>query len=137
MRAAWLASFVLAASLGGCDFFDKGDPPPSVTGRGVGEDCSSASDCRTGLVCDMDRMSCQPAGTAPEGGVCQLTGDCGPDLYCAADRTCSPAGDADEGARCGSTADCLPFGALGSPDEWSSFEGSVPGRIKKNICGSQ
>ncbi|HJL05223.1 MAG TPA: hypothetical protein RMH85_07125 [Polyangiaceae bacterium LLY-WYZ-15_(1-7)] len=108
MRAAWLASFVLAASLGGCDFFDKGDPPPSVTGRGVGEDCSSASDCRTGLVCDMDRMSCQPAGTAPEGGVCQLTGDCGPDLYCAADRTCSPAGDADEGARCGSTADCLP-----------------------------
>ena len=36
-----LAALSSLLALVGCDFFDKGDPPPIVSGRGVGEACEN------------------------------------------------------------------------------------------------
>lgn len=104
-----LAALSSLLALVGCDFFDKGDPPPIVSGRGVGEACENVGQCRSGLVCATDGASagtCQPSGSGVEGSVCSLTGDCGEGLFCAGDRTCTPSGAVTEGGTCASTADC-------------------------------
>ena len=101
-----LASIVLLASTG-CELFDQAARPDA--GRpgaaGVGDACSAALECRTGLVCD-SAGTCQPSGEGVEGSLCSLTGDCGPALYCDDRRTCAPAGEGAEGADCEGTYDC-------------------------------
>lgn len=104
------AALSCVLSLAGCDFFDKGDPPPVIAGRGIGEACENVGQCRAGLVCapssDGTSSTCQPSGSGVAGSVCSLTGDCGEGLFCAGDRTCTSSGEVAEGGTCASTADC-------------------------------
>ncbi len=116
MARAYLVGFAaLLISQGGCAFFDSGDDDDDdfmigddsgvvTRGGGVGDSCDPRNTCRASLACTMG--TCQPSGMGTMGATCELTGDCGENLYCGATRTCEAAGQAAAGGDCESTAGC-------------------------------
>ncbi len=72
-------------------------------GAGVGEACSSAQPCRSGLTCSSD--VCEPAGTTARGDACVIGAECVADSQCLGG-TCVAAGTAAEGDACETDADC-------------------------------
>lgn len=102
MRLA--SSLLLALTLAAGCFGGDDDGMVGAQG-GVGDRCSSATDCRVGLQCD-STATCQPSGTGTVGALCQLTADCAEGLYCGPQRECRMAGDGAAGAGCATTGDC-------------------------------
>lgn len=102
---------VLALSilcLTGCDAVFGGEESPTgvAEGAGVGDSCSVAGDCRTGLRCD-DGL-CTATGSQPENGRCTLSAECADGLYCSELSICALAGEAKVDESCNSNGDCLP-----------------------------
>ncbi len=93
--------------MAGCDAVFGGEESPTAVpeGAGVGESCSVAGDCRTGLRCD-DGL-CTATGSQPEGGRCTLSGECADDLYCSEISICAQAGESEIDESCNSSGDCV------------------------------
>ncbi len=98
---SWLLSAALLAT--GCSCTNESSNPGPFD-QGVGEACSSDTNCRSGLLCTDG--TCQPSHDGTEGQACVLSDDCTDTLYCGPSRTCEMAGAGGNGADCASTADC-------------------------------
>ena len=111
---------VMSCCLCSCDAIFGGDETPTgaAGAAGVGDACSSTSDCRSGLRCDSG--TCQATGSQPEGGRCTISDECADGLYCSALAACATAGAVTEGGSCSTSADCLP----GFYCELAGFSGS-------------
>lgn len=72
-------------------------------GGGVGDACSEAEPCRTGLACTAE--VCEPSGTTELGESCIIAAECVADAQCIG-TTCVAAGDAAAGEACQTDADC-------------------------------
>lgn len=91
-------------------------------GRGVGEPCSDADQCRPGLACNGG--TCAPGRSSEAGAACVISAECKDGLFCGPMRTCAPAGSGDANASCQSDGDCksglrcniVGFGAVCQPE---------------------
>lgn len=72
-------------------------------GAGVGEACSEAKACRSGLKCTAG--VCELGRSVPTGGSCVIAGECQDGNQCIAGR-CTPSGEAAAGEGCQTDADC-------------------------------
>lgn len=75
------------------------------TGRQLGESCEAeTAPCRPGLSCVGG--VCQASGDSGPNTPCAVTAECSADLHCSLLGVCAPAGPGDIGAPCASAADC-------------------------------
>ncbi len=95
--------FLLAMVVSGCSLFGGDDDHETADG-GVGQPCSSNSDCGDAFVCAGG--ACQFEGSVGLGGDCWANRDCGTDLFCNPSGVCAPAGSGGVGDPCGSGAEC-------------------------------
>ncbi|HEX4445862.1 MAG TPA: hypothetical protein VH044_03975 [Polyangiaceae bacterium] len=78
-----------------------GGPLP---GKGVGQACSVADVCRSGLSCNAG--TCAPCGCSSVAAECVISDECGAGLSCGAARTCVAGGSGAVGDACVSDASC-------------------------------
>ncbi len=76
---------------------------PPTGGAGVGEACSDATACRSGLKCTAG--ICELGRSVPTNGACVIAGECQDGNQCAAGR-CTTSGEAAEGEGCQTDVDC-------------------------------
>ncbi len=117
MRHLGLIGF-LAATLLGCfgksttsAFTNPGvltepDTFAAPPGKGIGEDCGTATDCRSGLICGT-KGTCEPGASQVNGQNCIVTAECQEGSYCnGLTFACVNALAQSEGKECATTGDC-------------------------------
>jgi hypothetical protein len=73
--------------------------------KGVGEACTTSTECRPGLSCGTGN-TCEPTGTTAPGSPCILSAECAAGNFCAPPGVCAPSGTGVEGDVCSTDLDC-------------------------------
>ncbi|MBM4353483.1 MAG: hypothetical protein FJ109_06745, partial [Deltaproteobacteria bacterium] len=93
------------------DALAESDAYQTIFGKGPGEDCAAAPDCRIGLKCQEGK--CAVVGEGPQDALCILSDDCGDGLVCSVDtmhldqpKKCMPEGEGEQWDVCTTDKDC-------------------------------
>ena len=87
---------------------DGGAADGGAVANGVGANCTSDANCRTGLTCSAMAHTCQAAGNRPTGGACTLTAECMAGQVCTVDGVCAARGAVPAGGKCLLESECGP-----------------------------